>query len=114
MTKCALRIAKMDKKFSIAACLMCLLATNGCYLFRPIDENAEDAAIAAANAAPACTSNDGPCITPPAETDEYVNYTEVAADYREYGERTPSMEVLIALADLYDISLDELVCRKRK
>ena len=89
MTKCALRIAKMDKKFSIAACLMCLLATNGCYLFRPIDESAEDAAIAAANTAPSCKSNDGPCITPPAETDEYVNYTEVAADYREYGERTP-------------------------
>ena len=88
MSKCALRIAKMDKKFSIAATLICLLATNGCYLFRPIDENAEDAAIAATNA-PACNINDGPCITPPSETNEYVNYTEVAADYREYGERTP-------------------------
>ena len=30
----------------------------------------------------------------------------------EYGDRTPPMETLIALADLYDISLDELVCRE--
>ena len=88
MKKCALRIAKMDKKLSIAACMICLFALNGCYLFRPIDENAEDAAIEASKVA-SCTSNDGPCITPPAETDEYVNYAEVAADYREYGERTP-------------------------
>ena len=31
----------------------------------------------------------------------------------EHGDRTPPMETLIALADLYDISLDELVCRER-
>lgn len=29
----------------------------------------------------------------------------------EYGERTPPLPTLIALADFYDISLDELVCR---
>lgn len=31
----------------------------------------------------------------------------------EYGEREPALSTLIALADFYDISLDELVCRKR-
>ena len=31
----------------------------------------------------------------------------------EYGEQEPRMSALIALADLYDISLDELVCRER-
>ena len=31
----------------------------------------------------------------------------------EYGEQEPRMTALIALADLYDISLDELVCRER-
>ena len=31
----------------------------------------------------------------------------------EYGERTPSLAALIALADFYDLSLDELVCRER-
>ena len=33
--------------------------------------------------------------------------------YYEHGDRTPPMETLIALADLYDITLDELVCRHR-
>ena len=35
--------------------------------------------------------------------------------YQNYedGDRTPPLEPLIALADLYDISLDELVCRQR-
>lgn len=31
----------------------------------------------------------------------------------EYGEQEPRMSALIALADFYDLSLDELVCRKR-
>lgn len=30
----------------------------------------------------------------------------------EYGEQEPRMSTLIALADFYDISLDELVCRE--
>ena len=35
--------------------------------------------------------------------------------YRNYerGLREPPMSTLIALADFYDISLDELVCRQR-
>lgn len=31
----------------------------------------------------------------------------------EYGEQEPRLSVLIALADFYDLSLDELVCRER-
>ena len=31
----------------------------------------------------------------------------------EYGQQEPRMSTLIALADFYDISLDELVCRER-
>lgn len=31
----------------------------------------------------------------------------------EYGLQEPRMSTLIALADFYDISLDELVCRER-
>jgi transcriptional regulator with XRE-family HTH domain len=30
----------------------------------------------------------------------------------EYGKSEPRMSTLIALADFYDLSLDELVCRK--
>ena len=32
----------------------------------------------------------------------------------EYGTREPRISKLIALADFYDMSLDELVCRERK
>lgn len=31
----------------------------------------------------------------------------------ERGQREPSLSALIALADFYDLSLDDLVCRKR-
>ena len=31
----------------------------------------------------------------------------------EYGLREPKMTALISLADFYDISIDELVCRER-
>jgi transcriptional regulator with XRE-family HTH domain len=31
----------------------------------------------------------------------------------ERGEREPTLSTLIALADFYDISLDELACRER-
>lgn len=31
----------------------------------------------------------------------------------EYGEREPQLSTLVALADFYGISLDELVCRER-
>ena len=31
----------------------------------------------------------------------------------EYGHREPQMSTLVALADFYDLSLDELVCRER-
>ena len=40
------------------------------------------------------------------KTRTYQNY--------EYGLRLPLLPTLIALADLYDISLDELVCRERR
>ena len=74
----------MNKNFRTIVCLISVLALSGCYLFRPIDESVESTP-----PTPACASNDGPCITPPVTDDEYVNYQEVAADYREYGERTP-------------------------
>lgn len=32
----------------------------------------------------------------------------------EYGEQEPQLSALVALADFYDLSLDELVCRERK
>ena len=34
--------------------------------------------------------------------------------YYERGQREPVLSTLIALADFYDLSLDELACRERK
>ena len=51
-----------------------------------------------------------------------LKQTDVAAaigiterGYRNYerGRREPALSTLIALADFYDLSLDELVCRER-
>ncbi len=51
-----------------------------------------------------------------------LKQTEVAAQigiswrgYQNYelGLREPKMSVLVALADFYDLSLDELICRER-
>ena len=84
MIKYAFRKAKMVKNLKTAVCLLGIMTLSGCYLFRPIDESVDNTP-----PAPACSSNDGPCITPPESSGEYVNYQEVAADYREYGERTP-------------------------
>lgn len=36
-----------------------------------------------------------------------------AYQYYERGEREPQLSVLIALADFYNISLDELACRQK-
>lgn len=32
----------------------------------------------------------------------------------EYGQREPQLSTLVAIADFYDISLDELACRERR
>ena len=45
---------------------------------------------------------------------EKINIKSRTYQNYEYGDRLPPLPTLIALADLYDISLDELVCRERK
>jgi len=91
MIKYAFRMAKMDKKLKNAICLLSILALSGCYLFRPIDDSIDNNAQVSST----CAANDGPCITPPESKNEYVNYQEVAADYREYGERAPRDQRII-------------------
>ena len=43
---------------------------------------------------------------------------EIGISWRTYqtyerGEREPTLSTLVALADFYDLSLDELVCRRK-
>ena len=47
------------------------------------------------------------------ELTEQLGISLRAYQYYESGEREPQLSVLIALADFYNISLDELVCRQR-
>ena len=42
-----------------------------------------------------------------------IGVTERGYRNYEHGLREPTMSTLIALADFYDLSLDELVCRER-
>lgn len=89
MTKSNLRIANMNKKIRLIACLGCLITTTGCYLFQPINYKYDDEDVTTTAPTELRCPENGPCITPPVATNDYVEYTEVAADYREYGERTP-------------------------
>lgn len=91
MNKYAFRMAKMNKKIKVTVCLLSILTLSGCYLFRPIDDNIGSQP---QKSAP-CAANDGSCIMPPEAANEYVNYQEVAADYREYGERTPRDQMIV-------------------
>lgn len=43
-----------------------------------------------------------------------IGVTTRAYQRYEYGEREPQLSALLALADFYDLPLDELVCRKRR
>lgn len=75
----------MDMKARLTACLLGLLITAGCAgsMAEPMQELPDNVPCPDASCAAAS-------FEPDAEgKHEFVNYTKVAADYREYGERTP-------------------------
>lgn len=81
----------MSIKFRLAAGLLGLFAATGCMgtLNHPVQIPPE-AVECDENGNKVCTENN--TVMQPArgsEDSEFVNYTEVAADYKEYGERTP-------------------------
>lgn len=111
MTKCTLRNVKMDKKtLRTAFLLTSFLIITGCACFQSwggdqtyavdnINDEPQAAPIQAKqsaliNPAEPCTSEEPKIVPPsqsqiPADNNEFVNYTETAADYKEFGERTP-------------------------
>lgn len=44
---------------------------------------------------------------------EAVGIRVLTYQHYEYGQREPRLSTLIAFADFYDLTLDELVCRER-
>ena len=72
---------KMNKKFFLTAGVVCVFGMLGCTYSHPDYSQCTD---------PECTGQYD-CQTNPSlcPTDPFVNYTRTAAEYREYGERTP-------------------------
>lgn len=92
MTKYCSGNAKMIRKQRLSAYLTCLLALSGCACFDAWRAPANDAYYAP-NVNPAPVMAPQPNI--PTANNDFVNYTEVAADYKEYGERTPRDQLIV-------------------
>lgn len=91
MTKYSLGNTNMSIKFRLAAGLLGLFAAAGCMgtINNPVQIPPE-AVECDENGNSVCTENNS--VMQPAggpQDSEFVNYTKVAADYKEYGERTP-------------------------
>lgn len=85
MGKYCLGNAKMNLKFKIFAAPLFCLCLAGCAAFaEPRGETLE------------LREPEQPQqINVPAQNNDFVNYTKVAADYREFGERTPQDERIV-------------------
>lgn len=76
---------KMNKKILLSACALSIFGILGCTHSRS-DYPECSGPNCPASADLVCQSTDDPSLCP---TDPFVNYTKTAADFREYGERTP-------------------------
>lgn len=84
MMKYCLGIAKMDKKIYLITSLLIMFGVTGCYSI-----NQQPPAPLATTAEVDPNFEKNPPLSNTPRDDEFVNYTKVAADYKEYGERTP-------------------------
>lgn len=90
MTNYSLGTSRMNKKTILTACFLTIFATVGCR--GTIMEPAPDDFVCTdVNCTGATGQGSEFESTAAASSDgtEFVNYTKVAADYKEYGERTP-------------------------
>ena len=101
MTKSNQGIAKMDLRIFQRVSLLSLFFVAGCAcldFWGSGDMYEEETVVVQSNISP-CTESAPvtPVIVPPAETleDDFVNYRETNANYREFGERTPRDENIV-------------------
>ena len=92
MTKYCLGTLKMNKKQRLFMFLSCCIILSGCSVFTPLNKTNQTPA--ASSTAQVNTTQDAIQNTPPVSND-FVDYTEVAADYKEYGERTPRDQLIV-------------------
>lgn len=90
-----LGIAKMNKKQRILACLVGVLAIASCSCFDTDSNNEERFYAPNSNVANPTPPDLATKSNIPTANNDYVNYTEVAADYKEYGERSPRDELIV-------------------
>ncbi len=86
MTKYSLGFTNMDLKIRITTCLLGLFIVASCAgsMMEPMEELPENVPCSDASCADSSFEpNSG------TSEHEFVNYTKVAADYKEYGERSP-------------------------
>lgn len=81
----------MNKKQRLFMFLSCSLMLAGCSVFTPLKE---PTATQPSHVAQQNTSQDVIKNIPPVSND-FVSYTDVAADYKEYGERTPRDQLIV-------------------
>lgn len=90
MTKYSLGNLRMNKTILLAACFFSIFVTSGCRgtIMEPAPDNfvCTDPNSCAGNT---YQTSEFQSVDPSADENEFVNYTKVAADYREYGERMP-------------------------
>lgn len=88
----------MNYKFLFTAGFLGVLLLSGCASNRDFEYNySETQRAPGAAVKQTCPAGQYPTpgITGCAAEDEFVNYTKVAADYREYGERTPRDHLVV-------------------
>ena len=86
----------MNRKQRLLACIACVLVIAGCSCFYG-SSDAEERYYApnVETSLPTPPETPAPKANIPTANNDYVNYTEVAADYKEYGERTPRDQLIV-------------------
>lgn len=97
MNKNSLGIKKMNYKFLLSAGFLGILLVSGCASTETYDYEAVPQQQPVSTVKQTCPAGQYPTpgITGCAAEDEFINYTKVAADYREYGERTPRDRMIV-------------------
>jgi len=97
MNKNSLGIKKMNYKFLLSAGFLGFLLVSGCARHEVYDYEAMPQQQPVSTVKQTCPAGQYPTpgITGCAAEDEFINYTKVAADYREYGERTPRDRMIV-------------------
>lgn len=97
MKKSIQRIVRMDLKGIYKLSFFAVILLAGCSGSHTLWSSGDDSSVASQEEIP-CTESGSvhPVVVPPEqEGNQFVNYRQSAADYREYGERTPRDQFIV-------------------